>query len=141
MEEFLYRAQPWAITLWQHNWPVIVFGLSSVIAAVLALVRPSRPRLLALYGLLGLVLAFEYDKHGVPAFQHTATYLLSVERNATARTVSLVIIGDVAPIALYIVAIGLVLLATLLAWPGRAGAGAKARAPRDHLSARRARLP
>jgi hypothetical protein len=141
MEEFLNRAQPWVSTLWQHNWPVIVFGLSGVIAAVLALVRPSRPRLLTLYGLLGLVLAFEYQKHGVPTLQGTATYLFSVERNATARAVSLLIIRDVAPVALYVTAIGLLLLAALLAWPGRAGAGAKARAPQDHLSAPRARLP
>ena len=61
MQEILDRAQPWATTLILHNWPVLAYATIAVFAAIWTLVRPSRGRLLVLYGAIMLALAFEYQ--------------------------------------------------------------------------------
>jgi len=88
MQEILDRAQPWATTLILHNWPVLVYATIAVCAAIWSLVRPTRARVLVLYGAILLVLAFEYQKHGTATIVGTTTYLFSLEVNPGLRTTS-----------------------------------------------------
>jgi hypothetical protein len=126
MDEFLYRARPWAITLFLHNWPVMLAGTLAVLAAVRTYLRPSRRRLLVLYSLLGFVFAFEYQKHLAPALRDTARYLFSAEVNPGPRVVSQFVVADLAPAALYFIAV--VLLLAVAPWWWRRSAG---RAPAE----------
>jgi hypothetical protein len=122
MDDFLYRARPWAITLLLHNWPVMLAGALAVPVAVRAYLRPTRRILLVLYGLLGLAFAFEYQKHLAPALRDTARYLFSAEVNPGPRAVSQFVVADLAPAALYIFAVVL-LLAAAAPWWWRRSAG------------------
>jgi hypothetical protein len=128
MEEFVFRARPWATLLIQHNWPILLYGALGLVAAVWAYLRPSRRAVLTLYGLLGLAFAFEYQKHVGPALRGTMRYLFSAEVNPLPRAVSQLIVADVAPVALYAAA-GALLLAAAAPWrlrrrPARSSSGA-----------------
>lgn len=114
LEEFLYRAQPWAATLVLHNWPIMLYGGLSLWVAACAFLRPTRWALLALYGLLVLSVAFEYQKHGTRILSGTIDYLLDFEGNAGMLWISQFIFLSALPatfqllgLALLIGAIGL----------------------------------
>jgi hypothetical protein len=119
MTEFLYRARPWATTLIEHNWPLLLYGLAIAVVAVWAYVTPGRRVLLILYGLLGLAFAFEYQKHIAPALIDSARYLFSVEVNPRPRAISQFIVGDVLPVALHGIAVAFLVVAALpRCWSG-----------------------
>ncbi len=102
MEEFLYRARPWAVTFIAHNWPVLVYALTIPWAALHAFLRPSRRTLLFLYSLLLLTFAFEFEKHGVRIMLDTTNYLFSVETNPAPRFLSQWLLAEVAPTAAHL---------------------------------------
>jgi hypothetical protein len=110
MDDFLYRATPWAITLVLHNWPVMAYAALFPYLALRAYLRPTRRALLCLYGLLMLVFAYEYDKHGTRIAWDTLTYLFSREHNPVPRYASLVVALRIMPVVLHAFGIGLVLL-------------------------------
>jgi hypothetical protein len=116
MTEFLYRARPWAITLVEHNWPILLYGLVIAVAAVWAYARPGRRVLLVLYGALGLAFAFEYQKHIAPVLVGTAHYLFSVEVNPGPRALSQFILGDLLPIVFHGLAIAFLVVAAVPLW-------------------------
>jgi hypothetical protein len=128
MTEFIFRARPWAIMLLQHNWLVLVYGLLVVLVAILAYIRPGRRLLLTLYGLLGLIFAFEYHKHIAPALSETARYLFSVEVNPSARLVSQSIISEALPVAFHLLALAL-LVGAAAPWRWRLGREGEAGIP------------
>lgn len=78
MADFDQRITPWAITLVMHNWPIMIYSIAVPWAAVRAFLRPSRPALLLLYGLLTLALAFEYQKHGLVTVLITTEYVFAL---------------------------------------------------------------
>lgn len=104
--EFLERAHPWAVTLVSHNWPVMVYTLVALGAAVWALLHPARKSVLFLYGACLLVLAYEYEKHGRETIILTTEYLFSLEVNATARVVSRWLLLDLVPLVLQVTGFG-----------------------------------
>lgn len=116
MEDFLFRAKPWAITLVLHNWPVMVTTPLIIWVAVRTYLWPSRRLLEVLYGLLLLTIAFEYQKHGLRVARRTTSYLFSPEANPDMRWFSQLVFLDVLPLVLPLAGIVLILL-TLL--PGR----------------------
>jgi len=99
--DFLYRADPWAILLVQHNW--LIFLLSALVlwTGYQVYRRPSRPALLRLYGCLLLAFAFEYQKHVAHMFLQATDYLFGADSTAGARSLSQVILIDILPVALY----------------------------------------
>lgn len=101
MDDFIYRATPWAITLILHNWLILLCSVLIVWAAARAFLRPTRRALLLLYGLLLLAGAFEYEKHGVEVARGTTGYLFSVEHNPALRSLSRAFFVEVLPPALY----------------------------------------
>jgi uncharacterized membrane protein HdeD (DUF308 family) len=111
MNEFLYRARPWATLLIEHNWPVMLCAVLILITAIWALIRPTRRTLLALYGLLLLAFAFEYQKHLAPLLVNTARYLFSVEVNPGPRAASQIIIAQVLPIVFTGLGVALLMIA------------------------------
>jgi hypothetical protein len=119
VDDFMYRASPWAVTLVLHNWPVMAYSVLFAFAAVRAFVRPTRLRLLQTYGFLSLIVAFEYQKHGAPEMRVTSEYLFSVEGNPWLRQANLFFWLDVLPITLHVVGIGLVVLSVV--WSRRQG--------------------
>jgi hypothetical protein len=100
--EILDRAQPWAVTLILHNWPVMVYGLVTAGAAVWALLHPARPSVLFLYGAALLVLGYEYEKHGRETILDTTGYLFSLEVNPAARVVSRWLLLEFAPLLMQV---------------------------------------
>jgi sugar transferase (PEP-CTERM/EpsH1 system associated) len=119
MEEFLYRAGPWATTFAEHNWPVLVYVPLILWVAVRALVRPERQDLLLLYGLAILAVTFEYQKHGTRIVSGTVRYLFSAEQSPFMRAVSEFVLVDAAPVAGH--ALGLSLVVIAVALPGLRG--------------------
>ena len=113
MDDFLYRAKPWAITLVLHNWPIILYSAAIPIAALLAYLRPTRRRLLLLFGLLVLALAFEYQKHGVGVVESTIGYLFSEYANPAARRISRLVLVQALPWLLHALGLALLLAAAL----------------------------
>jgi hypothetical protein len=113
MDEFLYRARPWVVTLIAHNWPIMLYAVLTPWAAIYAYLRPSRRRLSLVYGLVVLACVFEYQKHAIPVLRDTTDYLFSLETNPGMRRVSQFTLLDVAPVAAY--GLGLVLVAAALA--------------------------
>jgi hypothetical protein len=107
MAEFLERAQPWAITLIDHNWPVMIYALVAGGAASWADRRPARKSVLFLYGACLLVIAYEYEKHGRETILGTTEYLFSVEVNARARVVSRWLLLDLVPLLMQVSGFGL----------------------------------
>lgn len=107
MAEFLERAQPWASTLIDHNWPVMIYALVALGAAVWAVLHPSRKTVLFLYGACLLVIAYEYQKHGRDPIIHTTEYLFSLEVNAQARAISKWVLLDLAPVIMQVSGFGL----------------------------------
>jgi len=116
MEDFLYRAGPWATTLAQHNWPLLVYLPLILWVASRAYVRPERRVLLLLYGLVTLALTFEYQKHGPRSGVETVRYLFDTDKNHFAQRVSEFVLVDAAPIAGH--ALGLSLVVLSVALPG-----------------------
>jgi hypothetical protein len=92
----------------QHNWLVLAFTALALWAALRLYLRPARATAVLLYGALLLVVAYEYQKHGVPMAVGTVTYLFSVERNPLARQVSQWLVVEALPVLLY--GLGLALL-------------------------------
>ncbi len=117
MDEFLDRAGPWAITLAQHNWPLVIYLPVILWVALRAYLRPSQRVLLLLYGFMILALAFEYHKNGTPVAADTISYLFSVERNPAMRRISQFVLLDAAPIAAHALGLALVLLSVALPGP------------------------
>ncbi len=113
MDDFLYRAKPWALTLVLHNWPIILYSAAALLAALLAYSRPTRSRLLLLYGLAVLALAFEYQKHGVPVLHGTIDYLFSEEANPAARRIFHLALTQALPWLLHVLGLTLLLAAAL----------------------------
>lgn len=111
MEDFVYRARPWAITLARHNWPLVVYGTAFLWAAVRVYRRPSRRGLLYLFGFLSLIVAFEYQKHGVRVANQTTSYLFSTYANPSLRRLSKLILVDAMPVALYLIGCSMLILA------------------------------
>jgi hypothetical protein len=99
--DFLYRAEPWARTLVQHNWPIFLLSVLVILTGIQAYWRPSRPALLRLYGCLVLALAFEYQKHLVPVMVETTDYLFSEDTNPAVRSLSQLVLVDALPLAIY----------------------------------------
>ena len=102
MGDFLYRAEPWAITLAQHNWPIFLLSILAAWTAYRAYRAPSRPALLRLYGCLLLAFAFEYQKHVAHMFLEATDYLFSAEANPELRSLSRRVLVDLLPVALYL---------------------------------------
>ena len=117
MEDFLYRVRPWAITLVLHNWPIIIVSAAVPLAALLAYLRPTRRRLLVLYGLIVLAFAFEYQKHGVGVVESTTDYLFSEYANPAARHVSQLVLARALPWMLDGLGLALLLVAALWGAP------------------------
>jgi hypothetical protein len=113
MDDFLYRARPWAITLVLHNWPLILYAAAIPFAALLAYLQPTRRRLLILYGLLVLAVAFEYQKHGMTVAQSTTDYLFSEYANPTARHISQLVLVQTLPVLLHLLGLALLLVSAL----------------------------
>lgn len=111
LEEFFYRAQPWAATLVLHNWPIMLYGGLSLWVAIHAFLRPTRWALLALYGLLVLSVAFEYQKHGTRILRGTTSYLLDIEGNARMLWISQLILLDVLPVTFHLLGLALLIAA------------------------------
>lgn len=102
MGDFLYRAEPWAVTLALHNWPIFLLSVLVLRTAIQAYRTPSRPALLRLYGCLVLAFAFEYQKHVMHMFLEATDYLFSVEANPELRSLSQLVLADFLPVALYL---------------------------------------
>ena len=113
MDDFLFRARPWAITLVLHNWPLIVYSALVPLAALRAYLRPTRRALLLLYGLAILALAYEYQKHGVGVARETASYLFSAEANPELRRASQLVLTGVLPLATHLVGLALLVLSAV----------------------------
>jgi hypothetical protein len=111
MDEFLYRARPWANTLVAHNWPVMVCLVLIVLFAVRAYLRPTRSDVLALYGFSILALGFEYYKHARSAVASTVAYLLMA--NPDQRLPTLWFVEFALAPTLYGAGFGLLVMATL----------------------------
>ncbi len=114
LEDFLYRARPWSITLVLHNWPIMLYSIAILGLAVRTYLRPSRRSLLALYGLWILALAYEYEKHGVSTAIETASYLFSASANPELRRLSQFVLLYALPSASRVVGIALLLLSVVL---------------------------
>ncbi|HEX2923860.1 MAG TPA: hypothetical protein VHS28_07530 [Chloroflexota bacterium] len=113
MGDFLYRAEPWIITLVLHNWPVMIYLVLIVWSALNALLRPSRPALLLLYGLLILAVTWEYQKHGIRPIGGTIDYLL-LEVNPDLHSVLQQAILYVLPVVANLIGLGLLVTSLLL---------------------------
>jgi len=124
MDEIVYRAQPWAINLFLHNWPVMLYSVLVLWAGARAYLRPSRPAVLLLYGALVLVLAFEYAKHGLVVVRDTTAYLFV---DPPLRQMSQFFLIDVLPLAIYALGIALVFISVV--W--HAGGGIRSGSQRD----------
>jgi hypothetical protein len=141
MEDLLYRAKPWAITLVWHNWPIMLYAALIVWAALRAYRRPSRPALLFLYGFIVLALAFEYQKHGLPEARITIDYLFSLQFNPGPRHVSHLILVDLTPVAIHLIGFAFLIL-SIVSSQGhgpapRTGAWSLQGTPRQRLGAGR----
>jgi hypothetical protein len=126
IDDIVYRARPWLVTLVLHNWPVLLYAAAIPWVAIYALWRPGRRPLLLLYGLATLALAFEYEKHGLSVMRETTSYLFPLSSASAVRRVSQMLLLDVMPLAMRVAGAALVLLAAI--WPlfaGRSAAGAR----------------
>jgi hypothetical protein len=108
MSEFLERAHPWAATLVQHNWPVMLYSLVALGAAIRAYLSPNRLTILFLYGAILLVLTYEYEKHGLATILGTTSYLFSLEVNPGARAVSQLLLITAVPLVSRLIAFALI---------------------------------
>ncbi len=102
MGDFLYRAEPWAVTLARHNWPIFLLAALALFTAIQAYRAPSRSALLRLYGCVLLAFAFEYQKHVAHMFLEATDYLFSAEANPGLRGLSRLVLAEVVPVALYL---------------------------------------
>jgi hypothetical protein len=114
MSEFLERAQPWVITLVLHNWPVMLYSLVAVFAAIRAYVSPNRHTILFLYGAIILVLVYEYEKHGRATVLDTTSYLFSQEVNPVARDLSQQLLLTVAPVTIRLIGFAMIVGSVVL---------------------------
>lgn len=114
MEDFLYRARPWVVTLVQHNWPIMIYSVALVWAALRAYLHPSRTSLLLLYGVAMLALAFEYQKHVSNVVENTLDYLF--KRNPGALAAGQALLLDALPVALHLMGLALVVLSLARTW-------------------------
>jgi len=113
MEDFLDRAGPWFVTLALHNWPVLLSAVLVSWAALRVYACPTRRRVLLLYGLFILVLAFEYQKHGLTYVRGTTGYLFSAEANPALRRLSQLTLLEALPVALYLLGLAFLVLSAL----------------------------
>jgi uncharacterized membrane protein len=125
MDEFLWRARPWAVTLVLHNWPLLLGLPLILLAALRAFAQPTRRSLLLLYGVSLLVIAFEYQKHVVPSLRSTTTYLFSSEANSIPRMISQAILVGAMPGFLTMLGAALLVAWLVGARMGRASPGAR----------------
>ncbi|MGI5835726.1 MAG: hypothetical protein ACOX87_04430 [Chloroflexota bacterium] len=115
MDDFHHRIPPWAITLTLHNWPIMLYSVFGVWAAIRAYLQPNRPALLLLYGFLTLAFAFEYQKHGLEPVRGTLDYVFA--RLPDWRNAGYLILLDILPIALHLLGFAFLALSWLQSQP------------------------
>jgi hypothetical protein len=109
--EFLDRAPLWLTTVVSHNWPVLFYLAFTGWFALDAVITPSRPRILLLYGGIVLVAAFEYQKHSAKVVIETTNYLLG--GTAIGRETAQFLLIDAAPLVAHLLGVGLLLAGVL----------------------------
>ena len=65
-----------------HNFEAILYSIGIVISLLLALYRPTRGKILAMWGFIILLFAFEYDKHIAESLTQQTLNSLITERQS-----------------------------------------------------------
>ena len=87
-----------------HNYLVIAYFAGAVLAAILALIKPSRYHLLLLFGFGLLMFAFEYDKHiAAPFEEQTIQSLITLQEHHKVRRLVDFAIYEMIPVASFLV--------------------------------------
>lgn len=66
-------------SFYSHNWPLVYFGIFSLVCLVKLIAKPSRYYAVLLLGFLCLLFQFEYTKHLIPHIRENVTDLILVD--------------------------------------------------------------
>lgn len=65
-----------------HNWEAILYSLGIVLMTLWALYRPSRGKIIIMWGFIALLFAFEYNKHILEPLREQTRNSLITERQS-----------------------------------------------------------
>ncbi|MFA9289148.1 MAG: hypothetical protein ACEQSA_04690 [Weeksellaceae bacterium] len=84
-----------------HNAEAILYALGILCATIFAFAKPSRTRLLLMWGFIILLFAFEYNKHILPPLQEqTVNSLVTVRESARIERVIHIVLARLIPLGL-----------------------------------------
>lgn len=112
MDDFDIRIVPWAITLFEHNWPIMADSSILLWAAVRAYQRPTRQAVLLVYGVFALAFGFEYQKHALGSIADTIEYVFA--HSSSLRDTARLVLMDGIPLTAYIFGAAVVVVCAVL---------------------------
>jgi len=99
------------VFIFMHNFTAILYSLGIVMTTFLALYRPTRGKILILWGFVILLFAFEYEKHILaPLTQQTLNSLITERESLRIEYYVSKFLTRIVPFALPVVGWGLVIL-------------------------------
>jgi hypothetical protein len=98
-----------------HNVPVFVYGIGILLAAVFAILRPSRSYVFFLLGFILLLFAFEYQKHILDGLkEQTINALITIQEHNKVRRIINILLIKILPFLMPVVGWGLVIAGAYL---------------------------